>query len=59
LTVGEFIVPKDVVSWNGEKFFQDLIAKSRKAKEGAQAKPEVGPAIPPQQAAPQAALPPR
>lgn len=40
LNAGEFVVPTDVVKWQGEKFFQDLILKARKAKEGAQAKPK-------------------
>ncbi len=39
LTVGEFVVPKDVVSWKGEEFFQKLIDGSRKNKQGAGAKP--------------------
>ena len=46
LTVGEFVVPKDVVGWHGEKFFQDLINKARDAKAGAGAKPSVGPKAP-------------
>lgn len=40
LNVGEFVVPKDVVSWKGEEFFQKLIEGSRKAKPKAPAKPE-------------------
>lgn len=40
LNVGEFVVPKDVVSWKGEEFFQKLINGSRQAREGAPAKPE-------------------
>lgn len=44
VNVGEFIVPKDVVSWKGEEFFQRLIQGSRKAKVDAPAKPEVAPA---------------
>lgn len=46
LTVGEFVVPKDVTSWFGEKFFQDLINKAREAKASAGAKPTVGPKPP-------------
>ena len=42
LTAGEFVVPKDVASWKGEEYFQKLIDQSRKAKEGASAKPAVG-----------------
>ncbi len=44
LNAGEFIVPKDVVSWKGEEYMQRLIESSRKAKEGATAKPEYKPA---------------
>jgi hypothetical protein len=40
LTAGEFVVPKDVVSWKGEEFFQKLIDGSRKAKPEAPAKPQ-------------------
>jgi hypothetical protein len=47
LTAGEFVVPKDVATWKGEEFFQKLIEQSRKAKQGAVAKPEVG--VAPQQ----------
>lgn len=39
LTAGEFVVPKDVVSWKGEEFFQKLIDSSRKAKPQASAQP--------------------
>ena len=46
LTVGEFVMPKDVTSWFGEKFFQDLINKAREAKAGAGAKPSIGPKPP-------------
>jgi hypothetical protein len=42
LTVGEFVVPKDVASWKGEEYFQKLIEQSRKAKQEATAKPAVG-----------------
>jgi hypothetical protein len=42
LNGGEFVIPKDVVSWEGEKSLQNLIAKARKAKQGATAKPAVG-----------------
>lgn len=47
LTAGEFVVPKDVATWKGEEFFQKLIEQSRKAKQGAVAKPEIG--VAPQQ----------
>lgn len=40
LTAGEFVVPKDVVSWKGEEFFQKLIDGSRKAKPNAPAQPQ-------------------
>jgi len=40
LTAGEFVVPKDVVSWKGEEFFQKLIDGSRRAKPQASAQPE-------------------
>jgi hypothetical protein len=40
LTAGEFVVPKDAVSWFGEKHFQDLIAKAQKEKSGAPAQPK-------------------
>jgi len=49
LTVGEFVIPKDVMSWKGEEYFQRLIEQTRKAKPQATAKPDyaavpVGPA---------------
>ena len=40
LNVGEFVVPKDVTSWLGEKHFQQLIEKSRQERQIAPAKPE-------------------
>jgi hypothetical protein len=40
LTAGEFVIPKDVLSWKGEEFFQKLIEGSRKAKPQAPAQPE-------------------
>ena len=52
VNAGEFIVPKDVAGWYGEKFFQDLIVKGRKGKEGAPAKPAMGPAMGPAPADP-------
>lgn len=33
LTPGEFVVPKDVMQWKGEEFFQGLIAKSRENRQ--------------------------
>ena len=47
LTAGEFVVPKDVMSWKGEEFFQKLIDSSRKAKPQASAQPEYA-IMPPQ-----------
>ncbi len=63
---GEFVIPKDVVSWEGEKSLQNLIMKARKAKSEAQAKPRVqgpggpdpaSPAFQPRPQASQGALP--
>jgi hypothetical protein len=45
LTVGEFVIPKDVAAWKGQEHFQKLIQQSRKAAQEAQAKPAVGPAV--------------
>lgn len=56
LNGGEFVIPKDVVQWEGEKSLQNLIMKARKAMEQAPAKPAVGgpdPASPAFQARPQ------
>jgi hypothetical protein len=39
LNVGEFIIPRDTTHWLGEKFFQNLIKKSREDKLNAGAKP--------------------
>lgn len=33
LTVGEFVIPKDVKEWKGEEFFHKLIDQSRTAKQ--------------------------
>lgn len=33
LSPGEFVVPKDVVQWKGEEFFQKLALQSRKARQ--------------------------
>ena len=43
LSVGEFVVPADVVQWEGEKSFQNLIKKAREAKQQATAKPSIRP----------------
>lgn len=40
LTAGEFVIPKDAVSWYGERHFQQLIEKSKREREKAPAKPE-------------------
>ena len=46
LNGGEFVIPKDVASYQGEKFFQGLIMKSRKAMgQGTEAERPVGPAV--------------
>lgn len=39
LTAGEFVMPKEAVSWYGEKYFQGLIEKAKAGKAGAGAKP--------------------
>jgi hypothetical protein len=42
INAGEFVIPRDVVNWNGNKFYQDHIVKSRKAMQGGQqAKPQM------------------
>jgi hypothetical protein len=46
LNAGEFVVPKDVTSWYGEKFMQNLIMKARNEKQGAGAKPQQKPSGP-------------
>jgi hypothetical protein len=49
---GEFIMPKDVVSWLGEQGMQKIILKARKDMgdpQQAPAQPETGPPGPPQQ----------
>jgi hypothetical protein len=45
LTVGEFVIPKDVTAWKGQEHFQKLIEQSRKAAAHAGAKPTVAPAV--------------
>lgn len=62
LNVGEFVVPKDAVSWYGERHFQQLIDKSRKERQTAPAKPEYAIAPPSQptfQSRPTGAIPTR
>ncbi|WP_130214370.1 hypothetical protein [Bradyrhizobium genosp. SA-3] len=50
VNAGEFVMPRDVTSWLGEKQLQTMIQKARQEKQGAQAKPAIGPA--PQQRGP-------
>jgi hypothetical protein len=45
LTVGEFVMPKDVVAWKGQQFFHKEIEKARKAAQQVTAKPTIGPAV--------------
>lgn len=47
VNAGEFVLPKDVTSWLGEKQLQTMIQKARQEKMGAQAKPAIG--APPKQ----------
>lgn len=50
LNAGEYVIPKDVVSHQGTKFFTDLIAKSRKLRTGmtgAKPGPTMKQALPP------------
>ncbi len=50
LTAGEFVVPKDVMEWLGQKQLYGMLDKARadrdKALATTQAKPQMGPAIP-------------
>jgi hypothetical protein len=50
LTVGEFVIPKDVVEWEGQKYFYGQIDKTRAAKQQANQRTDIGgkqgPAIP-------------
>ncbi len=48
LNGGEFVLPKDVVSWMGEQQLQKLIEKARTQKGEATAKPQQRPAVGPQ-----------
>lgn len=48
LNGGEFVLPKDVVSWMGEQQLQKLIEKARTQKGEATAKPQQKPAVGPQ-----------
>jgi hypothetical protein len=42
LTAGEFVMPKDVTAWYGEKFFQNLIQRAKAEQSKATAKPAIG-----------------
>ena len=42
LTVGEFVIPKDVVEWEGQKYFYGQIDKSRSAKDQANQRTDIG-----------------
>jgi hypothetical protein len=60
LTAGEFVMPKDVTSWIGEKNMQALIQKARMERQKAVAKPAIGhapPQAPTFQSSPQGAIP--
>jgi hypothetical protein len=57
LNAGEFVVPRDVVSFKGEEFFQNLIKKTRQQEQGPdQARPRTA-AIPAEAPALRTALP--
>jgi len=43
VNVGEFVMPKDVTAWLGEKFLQKLIDKSRQEMTGPKAEPDYAP----------------
>lgn len=43
LNAGEFVLPKDVTAWLGQKQLQNMITKAREESQGATAKPTVGP----------------
>lgn len=42
INVGEFVLPRDVVAWKGQEFFQKMIKQARGARVGAPAKPQRG-----------------
>lgn len=46
VSAGEFVVPKDVTAWYGEKYMQGLIDKARKEMQTKTAEPTMGPAPP-------------
>jgi hypothetical protein len=43
INAGEFVLPRDVVAWKGQEFFQKMIQQARKARTGAPAKPSTKP----------------
>lgn len=47
LNAREFVIPQDVADWMGQKYFQDLIQKSRKAMGSGQQAPAAGQMKPP------------
>lgn len=59
LNSGEFVMPKDVTSWLGEKTLQGLVVKARQERQKQTvARPQAGPAIPGRSAPPSIAVPP-
>lgn len=42
INAGEFVLPRDVVAWKGQEFFQKMIQQARQARLGAPAKPSRG-----------------
>lgn len=54
LTAGEFVIPKDVVQWEGEKTFYGAIDKARKGRQQAISRDDIGGQIVPRQAIPTA-----
>ena len=42
LTVGEFVIPKDVVEWEGQKYFYGQIDKTRAARDAAHQRTDIG-----------------
>ena len=46
LNAGEFVIPRHTVAWKGEKYFQDLIRRSRHERGAADAHPTMKPALP-------------
>lgn len=42
LNANEFVIPRDIVEWKGQEYFQKLIAQSRKARMGGPARPTTG-----------------